>query len=81
MFEGAGFTVLAALLGVAASGLVSILVIKDLADDLWFCTYRFTVLPAVCISVPYILCAVFISAFVNEVWNGGTIVEKLRTSK
>ena len=81
MFEGAGFTVLAALLGVAASGLVSILVIKDLADGFWFCTYRFTVLPAVCISVPYILCAVFLSAFVNEVWNGGTIVEKLRTSK
>ena len=81
VYEGTGFTILSAIAGIFVSMAISFTVIRDLADGFWFCTYRFTVLPAVCISVPYILFAALISVFVNRVWNQGTIVEKLRRAR
>ena len=81
VYEGTGFTILSAITGIFVSMVISLTVIKDLTDGFWFCTYRFTVLPAVCISAPYIIFAAMISVFVNRIWNHGTIVEKLRRTR
>ena len=78
IYEGIGLTILASVVGCLFSAVVSFTIVKDLADNFWFCDYCFTILPALSISVPYIICAIMISVFVHKVWNKGTIVEKLR---
>ena len=47
----------------------------------WFASYHMTLLPACGLVPVYLLAAVAISAFVDRMWNKGSVVERLRRSK
>ncbi len=78
LFEGAGYVAMASLAGCLVSAVISKTAIRSLAEHLWYCSYRFQMMPAVAITVPYFAGAVLISVFVHKIWNQDSVVEKLR---
>lgn len=78
VYEGMYYAVLAGVVGIAASGVLSLTLVRVLAETMWFMKYDFTVLPAILTSIICLLLAVYISAMTDKVWNKGSIVEQLR---
>ena len=78
VYEGMYYAVLAGVVGIAASGVLSLTLVRVLAETMWFMKYDFTVLPAVLTSIICLLLAVYICAMTDKVWNKGSIVEQLR---
>ena len=78
VYEGIYYAVLAGVVGIAASGVLSLTLVRVLAETMWFMKYDFTVLPAVLTSIICLLLAVYICAMTDKVWNKGSIVEQLR---
>ncbi len=73
VYEGAVCAVLAGLIGIAASSVLSGTLVKGLVSDIWYMRYRFTVLPALAVSAVCILLSAFVSVLTDILWNKGGV--------
>ncbi len=81
VYEGICYAVLAGVVGVALSAVLSLTLVQVMAESKWYMKYTFTIVPAVLTSVVCLLLAVCISAMTDKVWNQGSIVEQLREAE
>ncbi len=81
VYEGICYAVLAGAVGIALSAVMSLTLVRTMAQSMWFMKYSFTILPAVLTSVVCLLLSVCISAMSDRVWNKGSIVEQLREAE
>lgn len=78
VYEGMYYALFAGVFGVAASAVLSLTLVRVMAEAMWYMQYEFTVVPAMVTSVICLLLAVCISMMTDKVWNKGSIVEQLR---
>lgn len=78
VYEGICYAVLAGVVGIALSAVLSLTLVQVMAEGMWFMKYSFTIAPAVLTSVVCLLLSVCISAMTDRTWNKGSIVEMLR---
>ena len=78
VYEGMYYALFAGVFGVAASAVLSLTLVRVMAEAMWYMQYEFTVVPAMVTSVICLLLAVCISMRTDKVWNKGSIVEQLR---
>lgn len=78
IYEGIIYAAFASLIGILLSALLSITMVKELAENTWFMKYHATVIPAVTVSMICILLAAITTAMTDRIWNKGSIVEQLR---
>ena len=76
--EGLIYGGLAALSGTASSTLFSVLLIKGIGAEMWFYTYRFTLIPVVIIIPVMIIVAVIIPEIIYRISMKETVVQRLR---
>lgn len=69
VYEGAVCAVLAGLIGIAVSSVLSVTLVKGLVSDIWYMRYHFTVLPAAVVSAVCILLSASVSALTDILWN------------
>lgn len=81
VYEGILYAVLAGAAGIALSAVLSLTLVRVLAESMWYMKYSFTVIPAVLVSAIGLLLSVCISAMTDRVWNKGSIVEQLREAE
>ncbi len=81
VYEGICYAVLAGVVGIALSAVLSLTLVQVMAESKWYMKYTFTIVPAVLTSVVCLLLAVCISAMTDKVWNQGSIVEQLREAE
>ncbi len=81
VYEGICYAVLAGVVGIALSAVLSLTLVQAIAESAWYMKYTFTIVPAVLTSVVCLLLAVCISAMTDKVWNQGSIVEQLREAE
>ena len=81
VYEGICYAVLAGTVGIALRAVMSLTLVRTMAQSMWFMKYSFTILPAVLTSVVCLLLSVCISAMSDRVWNKGSIVEQLREAE
>ena len=72
------YALFAGVFGVAASAVLSLTLVRVMAEAMWYMQYEFTVVLAMVTSVICLLLAVCISMMTDKVWNKGSIVEQLR---
>lgn len=77
LYEGIFYAGLAGLSGVLLSGVLSFTMVKGITDGWWFAKYRFMIAPGIIAGLAGIGFAAVISAFVNRIYNKGSVVEKL----
>ncbi len=78
VYEGMYYALFAGVFGVAANAVLSLTLVRVMAEAMWYMQYEFTVVPAMVTSVICLLLAVCISMMTDKVWNKGSIVEQLR---
>lgn len=80
-WEGIFYIALTGVFSIAAGGLISQLLLKNVAEEMWFLSYHFTVLPiAVCIPILVLLaCVIPVTAY-NRMAKEST-VERIRENE
>ena len=78
IFEGVSYMVLVMICGTLVSGLLSVTAIKSIAASFWFSQYHFTILPALAVSILFVLFAVIMAYVVDRIYNKGNIIDNLR---
>lgn len=81
VLEGILYTVIADILSLVLAALLSVSAVRALTGAYWFCNYHFTVLPAAGLIPVFIVVAGAIALIIDRIWNGGSVVERLRVSK
>ena len=78
IFEGVSYMVLVMICGTLVSGLLSVTAIKSIAASFWFSQYHFTILPALAVSILFVLFAAIMAYVVDRIYNKGNIIDNLR---
>lgn len=81
IYEGICYAILASVVGIALSAVLSLTLVRTLAENMWYMKYYFTLVPAAFTSAACLLLAVCISAMTDHIWNKGSIVEQLREAE
>ena len=76
--EGVLYAVLAGILGLLMSALLSLTLVRGLAAGTWYMKYHFTLIPALAVFGISLLLSVGISAMTDKIWNKRSVVELLR---
>ncbi len=83
VYEGVYYAVGADLIGALTAAFLTLTVLKNMLNSpsMWFFSLRFTLLPAVLISILYLILAAVIPMTALRFFHGGTVVERLRMSE
>lgn len=81
VIEGLLYAAIAGVVSLLASAVLSLTAVNAMAGGIWYCTYHFTILPALALVPAYLLVAAVIASVVDRVWNNGSVVERLRRAK
>lgn len=76
--EGILYAILAGILGLLMSALLSLTLVRGLAAGTWYMKYHFTLIPALAVFGISLLLSVGISAMTDKIWNKRSVVELLR---
>lgn len=79
--EGVMYAFLAGAAALLLSAVLSVLLVKNLAQGVWYMKYHFTILPAAVVCAACILLAALISAGTDRIWNRGSIIQQLRDAE
>lgn len=78
VLEGLIYSMIAGILSLFLSGILSLTAVKGITSVYWYSQYYFTVLPA-CLVIPiYIIVAGLLALLIDRIWNNGSVVERLR---
>jgi putative ABC transport system permease protein len=78
IFEGVIYGALSAILGTLLSTVFSMVLVRGIGAEMWFYTYRFTLIPVVFIVPVMIIVAVIIPDIIYRNAMKETVVERLR---
>ncbi|MCH1982862.1 ABC transporter permease [Ruminococcus sp. OA3] len=80
MFEGVYYALGACSLGVIASVILNLTLVRSITGGIWYFTFRFTLLPAMLTSGVLLIVSVIVPVLALKVFNRGSIVEQLRVT-
>ena len=77
-FEGIVYGGLALIFGMILSSVFSVLLVKSIGTEMWFYTYRFTLIPIMIVTPGMLIVAVIIPVVIYSRTMKETVVERLR---
>ncbi len=81
IYEGISYMLLVTVFAAILSSLMSATVIRSIARGFWFAQYHFTVLPALLVSLIFLLFAAAIAYVTDRIYNKGNIIDNLRKAE
>ena len=76
--EGVLYAVLAGMMGLFISAILSMTLVKGITAGIWYMKYHFTLVPALVVFGISLFLSVCISAMTDKIWNKRSVVELLR---
>ena len=76
--EGVLYAVLAGMMGLFISAILSMTLVKGITAGIWYMKYHFTLVPALVVCGISLFLSVCISAMTDKIWNKRSVVELLR---
>lgn len=81
MLEGMYYALGAGILGIMTSGILGVTLVRMISSNIWFMTFRLTVIPAVIICGVFLVIAIVVPALSLKIFHKGSIVEQLRETE
>lgn len=81
IWESVYYAIGVCIAGLLLSVLFAFTVVKTLIGDIWYFTFRFTLVPAVIVCILLLIIAAILPVIALKVFNKGSIVEKLRVAE
>ena len=81
IFEGTYYAAGACLLGLVLATLLNLTLVKSIVGGIWYFTFRFTLLPALIVSIVLLIVGAIVPILALKFFNKGSIVEQLRIAE
>lgn len=81
LYEGIFYALLAGAAGVIFGGVLSVTMVKGIIKGFWFAKYHFDICPAIVSACICLGISAVIAYVIDQMWNKGSIVEKMRRSE
>lgn len=79
--EGIYYALGAGILGIITSGILGVTLVRMISSNIWFMTFRLTILPSVIICGIFLGIAVVVPSLSLKIFHKGSIVEQLRETE
>ncbi|WP_395028548.1 ABC transporter permease, partial [Robinsoniella sp.] len=79
--EGIYYALGAGILGIITSGILGVTLVQMISSNIWFMTFRLTILPSVIICGIFLGIAVVVPSLSLKIFHKGSIVEQLRETE
>lgn len=81
IFEGTYYAAGACLFGLVLATILNLTLVKSIVGSIWYFTFRFTLLPAIIVSVVLLVVGAIVPVLALKFFNKGSIVEQLRIAE
>lgn len=81
IFEGTYYAAGACLFGLVLAVILNLTLVKSIVGSIWYFTFRFTLLPALIVSIVLLVVGAIVPVLALKFFNNGSIVEQLRIAE
>ncbi len=81
VLEGLYYAIGAGLTGLVLATVLNLTLVRGILGGMWYCTFRFTLAPALAVSVILLILSTVIPALTLKFFHRGSVVEQLRVTE